>query len=391
MKITFFSNYFNHHQKSVCDAFCEKGISDFAFVETKPMRQERIRLGYSRAAAPAYVKDQTCGLESDFIDQRISSSDVVICGSAIEEVQKLCGKTKNLLFRYSERLLKKGLEPVKIIPRWIRLHRKNPMRKRIYLLCASAYAAGDYAKFGLFRNRAYQWGYFPATKRYDNPDAVFDRKDPFEILWCGRFLSWKHPEDALMVARMLKESGFCFTMKFIGGGELETVLNHMIECAGLSECVKLLGPMSPDEVRTHMEHAGIFLFTSDKQEGWGAVLNESMNSGCAVIASHEIGSVPFLIKDNENGSIYESGNVDMLYEKVKYLLEHKDEQRRLGAAAYHTIIEEWNAEVAVERFLNLAQHILDGEESPNLYETGPCSKALRLSDRWQAKEVSHKQ
>lgn len=51
--------------------------------------------------------------------------------------------------------------------------------------------------------------------------------------------------------------------------------------------------MKASEVRSYMEKADIYLFTSDFNEGWGAVLNESMNSGCAVVASHAIGSVPF--------------------------------------------------------------------------------------------------
>ena len=82
----------------------------------------------------------------------------------------------------------------------------------------------------------------------------------------------------------------------------------MIRSKGVEDCVEMLGAMSPDEVRAYMERADVFLFTSDFNEGWGAVLNESMNSGCAVVASHAIGSVPFLIKDGVNGLIYENGN-----------------------------------------------------------------------------------
>jgi len=112
------------------------------------------------------------------------------------------------------------------------------------------------------------------------------------------------------------------------------------------------------------------------------VLNEAMNSGCAVVASHAIGSVPFLMKDGENGLIYESGNVDMLYEKVKYLLDKPEEQIRLGTAAYHTIADLWNAEVAAERFVELSKHILAGEKHPDLYKDGPCSKAEIIKDNW---------
>ena len=80
----------------------------------------------------------------------------------------------------------------------------------------------------------------------------------------------------------------------------------MIREKKLEDCVHMLGAMSPDEVRKHMEQANIFLFTSDRNEGWGAVLNEAMNSGCAVVASHAIGSVPYLIKNGNNGYIYEN-------------------------------------------------------------------------------------
>jgi glycosyltransferase involved in cell wall biosynthesis len=79
--------------------------------------------------------------------------------------------------------------------------------------------------------------------------------------------------------------------------------------------------MAPEAVRDHMEAADIFLFTSDFNEGWGAVLNESMNSACAVVASHAIGSVPFLLKDGENGFIQTL--LEMYAETVNVLTDNK--------------------------------------------------------------------
>jgi glycosyltransferase involved in cell wall biosynthesis len=45
----------------------------------------------------------------------------------------------------------------------------------------------------------------------------------------------------------------------------------------------------------------VFIFTSDRNEGWGAVLNEAMGSGCAVVAADLIGSVPYLIEHKKMG------------------------------------------------------------------------------------------
>lgn len=202
------------------------------------------------------------------------------------------------------------------------------------------------------------------------------------MLWCGRFLAWKHPDDALTVARRLKEAGVSFTLKMIGTGELENCLRQTIQAEGLQNCVELTGPMPPEQVRDYMEKAGIFLFTSDRQEGWGAVLNEAMNSGCAVVASDAIGSVPYLVKDRENGLVYHSGSVDELFERVKGLLDHPAEQRRLGEAAYRTIADLWNAEIAAKRLIALSQAILDGDASPELFEDGPCSRAEIIREDW---------
>ena len=121
-------------------------------------------------------------------------------------------------------------------------------------------------------------------------------------------------------------------------------------------------------------------FTSDKNEGWGAVLNESMNSACAVVASDAIGAVPFLLQDGENGLCYRSCDVDDLYKKVKFLLDHEEERKVMGKNAYETVTSLWNAEVAAQRLLDLSEQILQGNKRPTLYGTGPCSKAQILKD-----------
>ena len=131
-----------------------------------------------------------------------------------------------------------------------------------------------------------------------------------------------------------------------------------------------------------MEEASIFLFTSDRYEGWGAVLNEAMNSGCAVVASHAIGSVPFLINDGKNGLIYRSGDIEDLYKKVKYLIDNKEKTAELGKNAYYAITDLWNAETAAERFKQLVQ-VINAGGADDLFNDGPCSKAKVLKDNWR--------
>jgi glycosyltransferase involved in cell wall biosynthesis len=171
-------------------------------------------------------------------------------------------------------------------------------------------------------------------------------------------------------------------MDLIGGGEMEPRLREMILENDLSDCVHLLGVMPPEEVRRHMECAGIFLMTSDRKEGWGAVLNEAMNSGCAVVASDAAGSVPFLLKNGENGFSFHSGDSAELFEKTRVILKQPALAAALGEAAYETISTTWNADLAAERFLALAEQALKGETRLDLFTEGPCSKAKLLADNW---------
>lgn len=383
MTIVFLTNFYNHHQSAQARAFHFMNDVEYKFVETIPMSQERINLGWGVEQKPDYVVDyQTFTENRSSIQKLIDTADVVIIGSAPVEMVVPRLKEGKLTFLYSERIYKKGYQAYKFPIRLFRLYKNYGRYSNFYLLCSSAYSASDYAKTFTFVNKAYKWGYFPETKRYDEDLWRKKESDVPRLLWCGRFLTWKHPDDVLRVAERLKQDGYRFELSFIGSGELEAQLKFMIEELGLKDCVRLLGTRSPEQVREHMDRTNVFLFTSDRNEGWGAVLNESMNSGCAVVASHAIGAVPFLMKNGENGLIYQSGNVEMLYEKVKYLLDHPEEGTRLGHAAYRTITEEWTAETAAKRFVKLAQQLLDGEKHPNLFLDGPCSKAQILTERW---------
>lgn len=375
MKIVFVSNFFNHHQEFISDKLYELTEGSYRFIATSAVPEERKNLGYSEDIAPYVIQCHDDAEENPAIQQMIDEAEVVIFGSAPEILLRNRKNEKKLVFRYSERPLKNGNQLWKYPIRWFRWNRDNPAGAPIYMLCASAYTAPDYWRFGLFRNRTLRWGYFPECRRYDEFEEMLSRKDPMELLWCGRFLDWKHPDDALAVAGRLKAEGYAFRLNVLGTGDLEEYLKTIIRDRGLEDVVFLLGSKSPKEVRSYMERAGIYLFTSDRKEGWGVVLNEAMNSGCAVIASRDAGATPYLIEDGKNGLIFDGTHTDGLYKRTKYLLDHPQEQKCLGREAYETIIREWNPETAAERLMEIINRLVAAQDVMGVYDSGPCSKA----------------
>jgi hypothetical protein len=210
MKIVFVSNYFNHHQHYFSEAMYKLIGDGYVFIETSKMREERKEMGYEIRQLPSYVK-KIYNDESDFHEcvNLINCADVVIAGSAPEKLLRYRKRHNKLIFRYQERIFRQELNSKKSLIRGIAWYIHNLKRKNTYLLCASAFTAADYRRLGLFKNKSYKWGYFPQLNNYDIASLI-NQKEKTKILWCGRFLPWKHPEYVLYVAERLKKEGYDF-------------------------------------------------------------------------------------------------------------------------------------------------------------------------------------
>ena len=368
-------NYYSHHQSELSEALCAATNENYWFIETEPMEEERKNMGWGGIMLPSFVKQSYTSPEAKAECLKLcSDADVVIIGSAPDSFIENRMKENKLTFRYYERYFKEGRWRI-LDPRVVRSHYYLDYRfrnKNLYMLCAGAYTAPDCRFIHCYINKTYKWGYFPAVKAYDDLEALIESKKPHSILWTGRFIDWKHPEAPLYVAKRLIKDGYDFTLNIIGNGYLEQSIQKQITADGLNNYVHILGTMSPEEVRQYMEQSEVFLFTSDRNEGWGVVLNESMNSACAVAASGAIGSVPYLLEDGKNGLIFKDRNWNDLYEKVKFLFDHPAERKSMGRKAYDNLMDLWNAETAASRLLELIDCINTGRDLP--FSHGPCSK-----------------
>lgn len=396
VKVVMISNYINHHQIPFCDACSELLSGSFRFIQTQPMEEERIRMGWQEQVQTPYLLKYYEDPEN--CKELIENADWVIFGGTEDEsyIQDRLSKKKPLI-RYSERLYKCGQWKA-ISPRGLKKKYHDHTRYRrdeVYLLCAGAYVSSDFHIVRAYPGKMLRWGYFPKTHVYGDFGELMKAKTPGNIVWAARFLDWKHPELPLLTAKYLKNQGIPFHMDLIGGGELNETVQKLYKKYELEDVVTLQGFKTPDEVRQFMIKADICLVTSDRNEGWGAVVNEAMNSGCAVVADHMIGAVPYLICHNENGMIYADGCSEQLFKYTAELLKDREKCRGIGYAAYKTVTATWNERQAAARLLTFAisKNILSKEDvcmttqmeewlaSPQALAQGPCSPAPILSER----------
>ena len=122
-----------------------------------------------------------------------------------------------------------------------------------------------------------------------------------------------------------------------------------------------------------MAQHDIYVLPSNAYEGWGAVVNEAMAVGCAVIASDKTGAGASLIEHGVNGLLFKSGSEDSLYDCLSQLVNNKELINDFSIKSRLSIKENWTPAIAAERILEVFSALLDNSK-PVKISVGPLSK-----------------
>ena len=177
-------------------------------------------------------------------------------------------------------------------------------------------------------------------------------------------LDWKRVDLAIELVRRLKGRARRFSLDVIGDGPMKAKLAGQCQRNGLEDIVGFFPPTSPEGVRDAMLKADIYLMTSNYREGWGAVINEAMDSGCCVVSSKGPGAAPWLIEHGKNGFLFESGDAAQLCSIVSALLEQPEKCGEIGVQAWKTIAAYWSPKIAAERLVETDLGLLGRRPDP---------------------------
>lgn len=180
-------------------------------------------------------------------------------------------------------------------------------------------------------------------------DAVWslERSDPNHLLFVGRFDSFKGGDTVLaaMAAVLRHRPQLRFT--FVGpdrglkdeDGRMWSApefLRHVAPEAQVRDRITLTGPLPRSEVERLRPTARVTMITS-RYENHSLAAAEIMAQGCPGVFS-TIAALPGVMRDGENGLLFEPGDADGLRQCVERLLDDPQMCARIGAAAradYH--------------------------------------------------------
>lgn len=169
-----------------------------------------------------------------------------------------------------------------------------------------------------------------------------------EIVTVGRLIEQKNQRLLIMAFSEIAEEFPEYTLKIYGEGPLEKDLRTLISNLDLEKRVFLMG--TKKRVMYEVNNASVFVLPSNF-EGFPNVLIEAMATGLPVISSDfKTGVARKLIKNDQNGYLFEVGNEDDLIKKLKLMLNRENEFIQMGEKN-RKIAERYKDDVVAESWL----------------------------------------
>lgn len=166
------------------------------------------------------------------------------------------------------------------------------------------------------------------------------------ILFAGKLTEKKNPEILINAFEKLSTETANAHLVFVGDGELKIKLKTI---AKDNKRILFIPFQNQMQMPVVYHFGDIFVLPSKGPgETWGLAINEAMACGLPIIASNKCGAAIDLIYDNQNGFVFQSDNIDALYEKLTLLTLDKTMQIKFGKKSKE-LIRKWNYEKTIER------------------------------------------
>lgn len=147
-----------------------------------------------------------------------------------------------------------------------------------------------------------------------------------------------------------------------GSGPEERSLLHRVQENGLNQKVKFLGTVRKDIIPFLYQSADVFVLPSinaeGKTEALGVVLLEAMTFGCPVIGS-DVGGIPDIIQDGENGFLVPEQRPDILAEKIIQLLSDAELGARFRKAGFISVQKRFSWDTISQQFSEVYRQALN--------------------------------
>jgi glycosyltransferase involved in cell wall biosynthesis len=174
------------------------------------------------------------------------------------------------------------------------------------------------------------------------------------VVYTGRLVSYKGLPLLLEVWKSLRAHHSDVTLVLVGTGGLdihncEAELKAYVEAHRLQGSVHFTG--SVQNVHEYLQAADIFAFPTEN-DAFPSSLVEAMTCRLPVITT-PVGAIKTIVTHDKNGLMVQPGHFHQLYEALETLLHDAELAARLGQAGWHTVQENYSADMVTQKYASL--------------------------------------
>lgn len=158
-------------------------------------------------------------------------------------------------------------------------------------------------------------------------------------LFLGRIGKRKGIYDLIEAIKQLKDEEIKLKIFVAGDGEVKNA-TEIIQREELSNYIEILGWIDSKKAKEYLRTVDFYILPS-YNEGLPMSVLEAMSYSLPVITT-DVGGIPEVICDNENGILIKPGNIEQLKISIKNIVIDEQLRSRIGKKAYETIDEKFN-------------------------------------------------
>jgi len=163
-------------------------------------------------------------------------------------------------------------------------------------------------------------------------------------------------ENIIKIAGLARGAGYNCHFAIAGYGPEKEHLEQMTQSLGLSDRISF--PGSVENIAEFLKALDIFVLPSLTDALPGSLL-EAGAASLASVAS-DVGGVPEIIQDGKTGFLVPVGDVELMWQKVRFLLDNINLRESMGQAAQHRIEKHFSIAAYVNQVSSLYDWLIKG-------------------------------
>jgi glycosyltransferase involved in cell wall biosynthesis len=324
MQLIFWHNIISPHQAPFMRCLADAG-HDVLVVSKETMSIDRLRLGWS---------PPSLGRAKVVVNPSSAQVNEIVGDSTPETVHFIAGARGTPLGVQASTSCRRhrrrtgiiteapDMRGVKGVARWVKYvtecqHYRGQFD---FLLGMGEKGVQWFRRFGYSHDRLYPFAY--VTESDVSVSTFTDRGDVVKILYAGQLI---HRKGIDVLLRALALVSRC-ELALIGNGPELSRLKTLTKQLGLCHRVSWIGQIPAEDVSVMMMNSDLFVLSS-REDGWGAVVNESLMVGTPVICSDACGAAE-LIRQEWLGNVFRSGCVKDLAAMLKMWVERLESETK---------------------------------------------------------------